>query len=394
MNEAFHLLTGEYPPDRGGVADYTHAVAHGLASRGFAVHVWSPAAAADEANVHVHRLPDRFGRASRDAIEAALIETPGCVLVQYVPNAFGARGMNLRFCAWLLHLRRRNVDVRVMFHEPYFYFSRHPLRNVLAATQRAMAAMLLAAATMVYVSTDTWVRYLRPWARASKRMVPLPIPATIPSACDRDLMQTWRERFVKGHAGTEVVGHFGTYGAHLAQELEGLVPLILARPQAQFICLGGGSEVFAARLQGSHPSLAPRIDATGPLAPAQLTAALRACDVVVQPYPDGVTTRRTSVMAALANGVPVVSTAGPLTEPIWAATGAVALAPASDHRAIADATFALLRDDRRRIAMRDAGRLMYETHFALARTIEGLAGARPGSDRGQTPPDPGRAAVA
>ena len=37
----WHFLTGEYPPDRGGVADYTALVAAGLAKHGCAVHVWS-----------------------------------------------------------------------------------------------------------------------------------------------------------------------------------------------------------------------------------------------------------------------------------------------------------------------------------------------------------------
>ncbi|MDQ3700472.1 MAG: glycosyltransferase, partial [Chloroflexota bacterium] len=33
------LVTGEYPPDVGGVGDHTHRLAHELAARGHAVHV-------------------------------------------------------------------------------------------------------------------------------------------------------------------------------------------------------------------------------------------------------------------------------------------------------------------------------------------------------------------
>ena len=61
-----------------------------------------------------------------------------------------------RSALWLLRLRRRGVDVRVMFHEPYFYFSWHrPWRNGLALVQRLMAALLVRASS-VAVHFDDW----------------------------------------------------------------------------------------------------------------------------------------------------------------------------------------------------------------------------------------------
>jgi len=36
------ILTGEYPPQPGGVSDYTRLVAEGLAVGGDEVHVWAP----------------------------------------------------------------------------------------------------------------------------------------------------------------------------------------------------------------------------------------------------------------------------------------------------------------------------------------------------------------
>lgn len=38
----WHLMTGEYPPQVGGVADYTALIAAGLAAHGDVVHVWCP----------------------------------------------------------------------------------------------------------------------------------------------------------------------------------------------------------------------------------------------------------------------------------------------------------------------------------------------------------------
>ena len=156
----FHLLTGEYPPHTGGVGDYTSLVAEGLAARGATVHVWCPNASESSSSpgsVHVHRLPDVFGPASRKHLESAFLASPGCVLLEYVPNALGARGANVPFCLWLMGVRRRGADVRVMFHEPYFYFSWHrPWRNGLALVQRLMAALLIRASGVAYISTTAW----------------------------------------------------------------------------------------------------------------------------------------------------------------------------------------------------------------------------------------------
>ena len=45
--------------------------------------------------------------------------------------------------------------------------------------------------------------------------------------------------------------------------------------------------------------------------PSALAEHVRACDVLVQPYPDGISSRRTSAMAGLALGVAVVTTTRP-----------------------------------------------------------------------------------
>lgn len=371
----FHFLTGEYPPGSGGVGDYSRLVARALAERGCSVHVWSPAIFADtlDGGVNLRALPDSFGPRSRQTLAAGLSAWPGCVLLQYVPNALGSRGANLRFCLWLLRLRRRHADVRVVFHEPYFYYSLNPLGNALALVQRAMAAVLLRASSVAYLSTETWLRCLRPLAPSGTTMVVVPIPSTVPGEAGARDVAHWRARFSGTGTTAHVVGHFGTFGDHIAEELRPVVTAILKKdPHARFVCIGRGSEAFASGIVVSHPSLGARVDGTGELPRGQVAAALRACDIVVQPYPDGVTTRRTSVMAALANAVATVTTAGELTEPVWAGSGAVVLAPAGNADAIAAAAVSLLSDPQARRVVAAAGRCAYDAHFALDHTVEAL----------------------
>lgn len=107
------ILTGEYPPQSGGVSDYTRLVAEGLAASGDEVAVYAPPQQIgpdpDCPGVQVRRLPDRFGLRGLRRLDRELAnERPGRILVQYVPHAFGMKAMNLPFAAWVaLRARRR-----------------------------------------------------------------------------------------------------------------------------------------------------------------------------------------------------------------------------------------------------------------------------------------------
>src|SRR5260370_26137219 len=112
----------------------------------------------------------------------------------------------------------------------------------------------------------------------------------------------------------------------------------------------GGNE-FLARMIDRHPALANRLHATGALASADLSRSIAACDLMIQYYPDGISTRRTSCMAALEHGRAIMTTTGPLTEPLWDESRAVALAPAGDLTRMAALVHRLVADDdeRRRL---------------------------------------------
>jgi hypothetical protein len=351
-----HLLTGEYGPDAGGVGAYSHVLVEALRRRGVHVRVWN---AADPA--------------LRQGLPAALKVDSGFVLLQYVPNALGARGANVAFCQWLLSLRRDGMDVRVMFHEPYFYLSWNPKLNALAMVQRLMAALLLRASSQTYIATDQWRGYLTPYAESGTDFTLLPIPSTLPADPPPEAIVAWRRRLAAN--GDALVAHFGTYGDHVATELAPMVPALLQRVgNVRFVFVGRGGERFAEQLVQEHPTVAARVHATGPLDGIQAACAIAACDVALQPYPDGVTTRRTSVMAPLALGVPTVTSDGRLTEAVWRDMPSVALAPASDTSAHVTAAASLLRDEDSRRRFSTAGRRLYADRFAIECTVDALIG--------------------
>lgn len=375
MSTRWHIVTPELPPDCGGVGDYTAQVSEALARRGDDVAVYSPPAPArwtpTEA-VEVVTLGDRFGIRSMRELSARIErDTTARLLVQYVPAVFGRRGTNVAFCRWLLARRHAGVDVRVMFHEPYLYLRWRPDHIVTAFTQRAMAAILLDAASHLYLSTDTWRRYLarfRP--RALDEAVTLPIPSAIPSVDSSLAVNVTRNTSING--SKYLVGHFGSYGSHVAAILARTFrDLLSTDSRVALLCTGSGSDRFVSRFAAEHPSFRGRLTAVGRASAHDISIQLQACDVVLQPYPDGVTTRRTSVMAGLANARAVVTCDGKLTEDVWRTTRCVALTPV-DPAALSHTTRELLDDAAARHALRSRAASTYASCFALRHTIEAL----------------------
>jgi glycosyltransferase involved in cell wall biosynthesis len=371
----WHLLTGEYPPSSGGVGDYTALLARALADAGDRVSVWigGPVPSSASGRVLVHALPDAFGSLSRAALNDAWRSAPGTVLVQYVPNALGRRGMNVAFCRWLLAQRQAGRDIRVMFHEPYFYFTAsRPWRNVPAVAQRVMAALLVRASTQLYYSSASWDAYLAPYGATGGAIV-LPVPSTIPGGARPADSGELRRRVAPG---ARVVGHFGTFGEHVAHELRATLPALFERDgNVRVVLIGRGSDRFLRQLERDFPSAAGRAHATGEIDAAGAGIAIGACDVMFQPYPDGVTTRRTSVMAGLACGVATVATAGSLTEAVWRDTRAVTLVPQGDVDAAVAELRRLLDDRQARSAQAARGTETYRTHFAMELTVARLRAA-------------------
>jgi len=372
--QTWTILTGEYPPQPGGVSDYTHQVALALAAAGDEVHVFAPPASTELAStstVKLHRLPDHFGKRGRDVIRQHLRTRPNTrMLVQYVPHAFGARAMNIRLCRWVRHTARTGIPTDIMFHEVAYPLEKgQPLKHkLLALINRQMARWLSQAADRILISVPAWEPCLREIG-VSKPTQWLPVPSNIVQEAQADVVAAVRARY----GAPVLIGHFGTYGALVAGELRHvLMTLMQADPSRKLLLLGRGGEAFAAALARDFPAFSGRIHAPGALEPQPLANHLSACDLVVQPYADGISCRRSSAMAALALGVPVVSCIGCNTEPLWAQSGAVALAGKLTVADLVAAAENALAGTESLAALSRLGKQLYHDRFDLRYTIEAL----------------------
>jgi glycosyltransferase involved in cell wall biosynthesis len=373
----WNILTGEYPPQRGGVSTYTQQVARGLADAGDRVIVWAPqvdGAGSNDRDVTVRRLPDTFGRRSLKILTSEFDRKPSRILVQYVPHAFGWKGANLPFCHWLASRSRDRIWI--MFHEVGVSFdaAQSPLLNALAVANRIMARLAVRSAERAFISIPGWRPMLQPFATGKHAMTFewLPVPSGMAVVGDTARVDAVRAQVGSGHP---IVGHFGTHPASIRMRLAEVIVRLAATTDCRVLLIGPRGTQLRDELIAGAPALRARLFATGPLSAADVSAHITACDVMLQPYPDGISTRRTSAMAALAHGVAVVTTLGWLTEPMWRAADAVMLAPAEDGAALADGVRTLLMSETRRAQLAEAGRRLYDTSFDVRHTIAVLRGA-------------------
>jgi glycosyltransferase involved in cell wall biosynthesis len=114
-----------------------------------------------------------------------------------------------------------------------------------------------------------------------------------------------------------------------------------------------------------------------------LSLHLRASDVLLLPFTDGLSTRRGTLMAGLAHSLPVLSLQGVNTDRVLVEhTEAMVLTPCGDLDAYVREAVQLARDPARLRAIGEAGRNLYESDFdwpVLARMVLAALRMFPGS---------------
>lgn len=378
----WHIITPEYPPQPGGVSDYTSMVGNALAQAGDEIHVWCPTFTGETpaaSGVTVHREFGDFSRSDLARVDKLLdrFTSPRRLLVQWVPHGYGQRAMNLAFCWWLWRRARQHRDrVELMVHEPFLEFTgRSAKQNAVALVQRLMTMILLRTAKRVWISIPAWETYWRPYTFGGQLEFRwLPVASNIQVIDDPEAIKLVRSRYVADDG--LVVGHFGAYDRlNTNLMIAAVSALIGAGSKNILLLLGRGSDAMRDALIEAHPEMADDVYATGALDAAHLSLHLGACDVMLQPYVDGVSSRRSSIMAALAHGVPVVTTSGPFTEELWAESGAVQLVPVNEVKELREETKRLLADVSARNHLAGEAQALYSARFDIEVTVKTLRDA-------------------
>jgi len=377
LNPECHFIVGEGTPQSGGMCAHATVLTDGLAETGVRVHVWLAEVTelmSRSPDITIHRtlgtvsIPDlwRTGRALNRFKKARL-------LIYWVPHAFGLKSMNVPFCIWLWFrsMFHRN-RVELLVQECFLDFANSWKQYAAAFVHRVMTIILLNAADHVWGALADYEDQLRPYALG--KSVPfqwLPVPSNVAVIENPAAVQEIRTKFAPDGL---LLGHFGTFGTGIKGLLEDIVPCLLRGVNGSLVLLGPGGETFRDALLRMFPDLNGRIHATGYLTDTELSYHLNACDVMIQPYPDGITGRRGSILAPLAHGRPIVTNASPRTETLWAESGAVIIA-ATTPAEFLNAVRRLEKDPAEWSRISSAARQTYLRYFEPTQMVQNLRSA-------------------
>ncbi len=330
--------------------------------------------ATDGIGVVVHRRRsgidaiDEYSRHLVDAIAATGIQTcyapdglsslltsdakHSWILLQYNPNSYGRSGFAPGLVRDIVRIQSASrVPLVMMIHEAWLDMT--DTRSRLIGTwQRAQLQALLRLTDAVMTSTEVLAR------RVGGPAVHVPVAANIaplPTSSGAA-----RERL--GLDSRLTVALFGR--DHPSRALDyaeaAIAALADTRGADRMIVLNLGADAPRVRVPPGVAVLEP-----GQLPTEALSLHLWASDLVLLPFADGVSTRRGTMMAALAHGRPVLGLRGYNTDSVLTNTSdALVLTPAGDPASFSRAAVELAGDPARLRAVGEAGRLLYESRFA------------------------------
>jgi glycosyltransferase involved in cell wall biosynthesis len=335
-----------------GILDYAHGLGHALATlHGLDVDVvvrrsgrWS-----------ILRLGSaEAAQRQADSLDEAL-EHVDALILHYNPFSWGRRGFAPELACLLAQLRRRRrrLVIGMVAHERYV--DMHGLRwTLMGGWQRIQFLAILRFADVAWSSTETWTEVLR--RQTPARVAQMPICSNLP---DRRAARTSARERLGADGSTLVVAAFGTnHPSRLIGHVERAAAAVagLGRP-VTLLNLGAAPPPLTVPHCGVRLVVPGRLDATS------LAEHLAAADLYLAPFVDGVSARRTTLMAALQHALPVVGTYGPSTDTIMRhARDALLLTSSFDGGAFATAARDLALDPQR-CGRGAAARRLYETHF-------------------------------
>ena len=327
------ILSGEYPPEPGGVSDHSFYLTQSLRERNLPAMVLCGGynGMAMEDGVEVHRVAGQFQPNNLSALARALETQPGrrVVWVQYAPHSFGLRGMNLPLALWLAWRAWFHQDkVVAYFHEVAFPFRGPWKHKLLSMVQLAMAGIVVASASAVLATTEAWLPRLQSLGLRLGAARVLPVFSNLPEEVNPDAVARRRDYWLEETGARQLVAHFGTYGGGVAALLNESLAAFPVTSSISFLLLGRRASAWLA--QNANQPWAARCRVVPEDDSIAIAETLAGCDAALQPYPDGITTRRTTAMTALALGVPMVSNLGILSDSRWkrdAPCAALAVSP-------------------------------------------------------------------
>ncbi len=357
------LISGEYPPMQGGVADFTREIGRAFVDMGHAVFVLTDRRGTGNADpgVQVSAAVSGWNRASLGGVQRWIMANRlDVVNLQYQTAAYQMAPLIHLLPRWI-----RRVPVVTTFHDlraPYLFPKAGLLRDwwVWRLARDSDAAV---------VTNPEDEQRLRS-AGGVRRIVHIPIGSNIapgiPENFDRS---AWRAQ-LGAAPGERLIAYFGFLNR--SKGVDVLLRALAAAhsPETPFrlVLIGdrtGTSDptnaAYAAEIETlvARLGLTGRVTWTGYLSPADVSATLLAADCCALPFLDGVSFRRGSLMAALAHGCAVITTAPAVPMPEVRHGENLFLVPPGDPDALAAALQIVTSDEVLRQRLMQGAQALY-----------------------------------
>lgn len=316
------MITGEYPAMQGGVGDYTRQLSQALGARRVDVHVLTdvnaggdhlrvPAAAFEPT---VHPIIDDGGWELWTRTLALCQQLrPDAVHIQYQSAAYGLHPA-VNYLPWRLRLMSGRPRVATTFHDlrfPYLFPKAGPLR------WRTVLHLARGSDACVITNPVDWIRLTR--AGLESRLAPIPIGSNIRCQPPADYDRPRQRARWGADADTWLLAYFGFLNAGKGGEtlIRCLAELLQAGRPARLLMVGGQvgasdptNRAYLERVERliAELNVGAYVQWTGFISNEEVSANLLAADCAVLPYREGASLRHGSLMAALAHGLPIVST--------------------------------------------------------------------------------------
>jgi len=300
------LVTGEYPPMRGGVGDFTALLAQALIAQGHMIEVFSTPPAQSQNGEVVNTTIRRWNFRSLPTVQRwAKANWLDVLNLQYQTAAY-------RMSPWIHVLPRwvKAAPTITTFHDlrfPYLFPKAGLLR------ERIVMSLAYRSAGVITTNHEDYAK-----VKHLPNSTMIPIGSTIrPDLPPQYDAQAWRARMGVSPE-TLLIGYFGfiNHTKGIDTLLESFAALPRKRP-VRLLMIGeqiGTSDAtnagYAAQIQRQiqNYGLTEEILWTGSVSDVDVNGWLRAVDLVVMPFRDGASYRRSSLMAAIQQGCAIVTT--------------------------------------------------------------------------------------
>jgi glycosyltransferase involved in cell wall biosynthesis len=280
------------------------------------------------------------------------------VVLQYNPFLYARRGFAAALVASLLGLQGTTPSIRLamMVHEMYV-----PIvdwrTGVIGVAQRAQLRLLHSFSGGLFVSIQAWSDTLAEW-KPLRAVAHLPVGSNLPDC--RTQRAAGRDELKVRHGEQIVIAAFGT--AHPSRLMARVISAAnaVARQTGDVILLNLGAN--APHLNGLDRGV--RLVQPGVLPAEEVARLLSAADIFLAPFTDGVSTRRTSLMAAMQHELAVIGTDGHLTDDVLRRAPGLILGDVNDADAFDAAATMLAEDATQRAENGRAVRALYDDEFA------------------------------